>query len=457
MTPTSPAAAIDRPGDVVLRENVLTALPAEVVERAAAEEWASVGVAVDRRLGDASDGWRVRAERLVGVAEFGRDPGGIRLRIDPKIAADHFLLADWAFGRIRNIGAETRRVAHIDVSRRDPSACLVAWYLDSLEGFVVRWLRRNFQLRTETLVGRARGHIAVGEYVSRYLATARPHHVPCQFLEASRDTLQNRILRRALSESARLIPSLPIPESRRELTRTVLRIEPFLSGVTNQLIAPGDFKRVRLGRSQRHYEPMLSRSEAFLSGLFFTRHFGAHRQRAFLWDASLLFQEALRGILGSWDEVTLDDSRGRAALLDHNGKRHSSTKVDPDYVLRGERGVFVLDAKWKDVVVKRASTTAVASDEDHIVDTPTGVRIRVRRSDVYQAVSYGRYRRHAPCSTGLVYPLALGAGDNLPEPMRVTGFGEPVWILFIDVGDCAESRFSEFFAAVSAAWSSSGG
>jgi hypothetical protein len=100
---------------------------------------------------------------------------------------------------------------------------------------------------------------------------------------------------------------------------------------------------------------MLSKSEALLSGLLFTQHFGAHRQRAFLWDAGLLFHEALRGVHSSWSEATLDGALGRAALVDDAGKRRSSSKVDPDYVLRGTNGAFVLDANWKDVIVGRGS------------------------------------------------------------------------------------------------------
>jgi hypothetical protein len=71
-------------------------------------------------------------------------------------------------------------------------------------------------------------------------------------------------LRRALHEIAGLIPTLSVPAARRYLQAAVGRIEPYLSGVTNQAVAPGDFKRVRLGRSQRHYERILRKSEAGL-------------------------------------------------------------------------------------------------------------------------------------------------------------------------------------------------
>ncbi len=436
------------PTDVILRESVSSQWSAELVERAPARDWNSIGIAVQRHLGDAPGVWTLRADRYVGVAEVGSGDSHLRIQVDPKIDADLFLLADWAFGRTREIAADALS-AHIDVLRREPAACLLGWYLDSLESFVVRWLRRDFQTRQEVLIGRVRGHVLMPEYVRRHVAGGRPHHVPCQYLEASRDTLLNQILRRSLYEVARLVPGLRVPAARRHLLAMVGRIEPFLSGVTDQAIAAGDFKRVRLGRSQRHYVPILRKSEAILSGLFFSHQFGEHAQRAFLWDTSLLFQEALRGILGAWEGGTLDASRGRAALVDAAGARRYTSKVDPDYVLRSQYGTIVLDAKWKNVIVGSAPAPA-PGEEEGIADVPmgAGIRIRVSRSDIYQAVSYAQHERYAPCATGLVYPVALGDEDELPAPMRITGFGRPVWILFLDVGYRAQHRFAGFFDAV---------
>ncbi|MBW3537312.1 MAG: McrC family protein [Actinobacteria bacterium] len=434
-------------GTVILRESVPSEWSADVIERASGREWSALRISVLRQLGDPEGLWRLRADRYVGVAEFGSADTPLRVRIDPKIDADLFLLSDWAFGRTRDVLATEALTAHIDVLRREPAAVLLGWYLASLESFVVRWLRRDFQLRQEVLVGRVRGHILMTEYVRRHVAGGRPHHVPCEYLEATRDTLPNQILRRALHEVAGLIPTLSVPAARRHLQAAVGRVEPYLSGVRNHAVAPGDFKRVRLGRSQRHYEPILRKSEAILSGFFFSHHFGAHAQRAFLWDASLLFQEALRGVLGSWEGATLDSSRGRASLVDGNGHRRYSSKVDPDYVLRSSQGTLVLDAKWKNVIVGAAPPPT--EDEDSAeVTVGRGTRIRISRSDIYQAVSYAQHERYAPCETGLVYPIALGDGDALPRPMRVTGFGRPVWILFMDVGYGGQRRFGSFFESL---------
>lgn len=436
--------------EVALRESVPDSWNAEIVNRAAPAAWAAVGVTVQQQLGDPADCWRLRAGRYVGVAELGSPSAPVKVRIDPKIDADLFLLADWAYGHVRSAADIDALPAHIDVLRREPAACLLGWYLDALEAFVVRWIRRDLQLQRDVLVGRVRGRILMPEYVTRHVAAGSPHHVPCQFLEASLNTPANRILRRALHETARVIPTLAIPDARRYLHATVERIEPFLAAVTNQPVAPGDFKRVRLGPAQRHYEPILRKSQAVLAGLFFSQQFGEHAQRAFLWDAAILFQEALRGILKAWNGgPRLDPGHGSATLMDGDDRRLQSSKVDPDYVLRGDHGTFVLDAKWKNVVIARE---ILGSDDNGLEIPVAGTRIKISRSDVYQAVSYSRHDNYRPCETGLVFPVVLGVGEHLPGPLRVTGFGRPVWVLFVDVGTKAHAHFPAFFHSIDACW-----
>ena len=450
MTLTGVALPETAAKEVVLRESVPASWSAEIVHRAAPADWAAVGVTVQQQLGDPAGSWRLRAGRYVGVAELGSPSAPVKVRIDPKIDADLFLLADWAYGHVRSAADADALPAHIDVLRREPAACLLGWYLGALEAFVVRWLRRDFQLQRDVLVGRVRGHILMPEYVTRHVATGKPHHVPCQYLEASLNTLANRILRRALHETARVISTLAIPDARRYLHATVERIEPFLAAVTNQPVAPGDFRRVRLGRAQRHYEPILRKSQAVLAGLFFSQRFGEHAQRAFLWDAAILFQEALRGILRTWDGgPRLDAGHGSASLIDADDRHLQSSKVDPDYVLRCDRGTFVLDAKWKNVVVARE----LLGPEDTGLEIPVaGARIKISRSDVYQAVSYSHHDKYRPCETGLVFPVVLDVGEHLPAPLRVTGFGRPVWVLFVDVGTKAHAHFPAFFDSINVCW-----
>ena len=321
-----------------------------------------------------------RRQVRVGVAELGSPSTRLKLRVDPKIEADLFLLADWAYGRVRGVADVDSLPAHIDVLRREPAACLLGWYLDALEAFVIRWLRRDFQLRSDVLVGRVRGRILMPEYVTRHVAAGRPHHVPCQYLEASRDTLPNRILRRALHEIARVIPTVGCPRSPSATacdgwadrasfcpgvhqsagrSRRLLQAHPALPAAPNATTS-------RFSARAKRCSPGCASRSSLVST----------RSGRSCGTTSILFQEALRGIFSSWDGATLDTARGRATLIDADGQRRYSSKVDPDYVLRGPHGTFVLDAKWKNVLVAQE---LAASDDDAAAEIPVaGTRIKIR-------------------------------------------------------------------------------
>src|SRR5437870_2023861 len=70
------------------------------------ELWTTLGLSVQRRLGGAADKWEVSADRYVGVAQLRGATERAQLRIHPKIDADIFFLADYAFGAERDLLAD---------------------------------------------------------------------------------------------------------------------------------------------------------------------------------------------------------------------------------------------------------------------------------------------------------------------------------------------------------------
>jgi 5-methylcytosine-specific restriction enzyme subunit McrC len=160
------------------------------------------------------------------------DGSQVSLRVLPKLPdTDIFFLADYAFGKERDLLVESGLTAELEVLRPDPAACLLAWYLAELEAFVTRWLRRDYQRRTEVLNSKIRGRPLINRYVQRHVARAEPHRVPCEFFDLTRDNLPNRILRRTMHEVAYMSAFLPLPEARQALRRREDRIRPFLADV----------------------------------------------------------------------------------------------------------------------------------------------------------------------------------------------------------------------------------
>ena len=419
---------------------------ADVIARATPDEWKALGVTVERRIDDDPAEWRLRAGNIVGVAEIGPTDAPLRVRIRPKLRADLFALADWAFAETGTppTSLTSAQLANIE---RDPAACIIAWYLQALESFAVRWLRRSSQHRDEVLTGRVRGQILTTEYVGRYVSTAQAHRVPCRYVDMSRDTLVNRVLLRALRHVVTILPAIELPIAREQLRAAVNRIEPLLAGVTMQNITAGDFVRIRFAGPHRHYKPIITKSRAILQGMFATDELGANRQPAFVWSAPRLFQEALRGLLRAEGIGDIVAARPRLEIA-YGDTLMRGGLVDPDYVVVDGDRTLLLDAKWKDIGQGNSTTT----DEQMSLQVTPTLTIKVGRADIYQAVSYRNHESWTPATVGLVYPIALPEGSTLPTPRAIGGFGLPVWVFFLDVGMNARVHRRAFFEQVADAW-----
>jgi 5-methylcytosine-specific restriction enzyme subunit McrC len=423
-----------------LREHETAFAEEALIEQFQTDVWKTLGLGVSKSLGGPEGLWAVAADRYVGVARLKHQQGTTQLRIKPKVDADLFFLADYAFGAERDLLRDEQLRADLNVMAEDPAACLLAWYLAELESFVRRWLRRDYVLKRDTFNGRVRGRLLVSDYARRFVATGQPHRTPCQLFELTPDNLPNRILKAALRHVARLALQLPLREARTTLRRRVDRLLPTLGNVSDVKITPDDYRRLQLRGALRHYGRMIEKSRAMLEGLFVTEELGPRPEDAFLWDMSVLFEAALRGALGMWPDGQLTKRPASARILDPDGARVSSSAVKPDFVVNTVSGRLVLDAKYKEAFSTRGADDAEISIAD--------ARLRVRRSDIYQVVSYANHVRLKPSVTGLIYPVALQADESLPGTYWVGGFSNDVAILFFDVGAHARENLPLFYAAL---------
>jgi 5-methylcytosine-specific restriction enzyme subunit McrC len=428
---------------VALREHEVAFADADLVASFSNEAWEGLGLRVQRILGDPSDRWRVAADKFVGVARLESGGRALAVHLRPKLDADIFFLADYAYGAERDLLADRDLVAELDALRDDPAACLLAWYLAEVESFARRWLRRDYVLRREVFEGRVRGRLLLAEYVGRYLSQGRAATAPCQFFELTPNNLANQILRGGVRYVARVLPQLPLAHARDAIRRRVDRVLPLLAGIAEIRVRPDDFNRLRLRGAMRHYGPLIRKTRILMQSSYLEPTPGAHAQDAFLWDMSILFQEAVRGILSDIPGVTPLSIRASARIVDGDGVIRRRSKIDPDYVLEigGQR--VVLDAKYKDVLSGDAADIAPAGDND-VEMTIARTRIRIRRADVYQAVAYGAHEKLAPASAALVFPVVLRENEALPETFEIQGFGERVSLLFIDVGPYARASAATF-------------
>lgn len=400
--------------------------------------WPQVGLRVSQDRSKPGV-WSVRAESGVGVATLRATDGRtVPLRVVPKLPeTDIFALADYAFGKERDLLIDSRLAAELDVLRPEPAACLLAWYLAELENFVTRWLRRDYLRREQVFNGKIRGRPLINRYVRRHIARGEPHRVPCEYFELTTDNLPNRVLRRTLHEVAQLAAQVALPDAHRVLRTRVERIRPFFAGVQDQRILPGDFLRLNLRGALAHYRPIIEKSRAMLDRIYLSTGVGAHRQKAFMWDMNFLFEDAVRGMLETWSEVDVSSKRGRVVLDAPGGSTAGVTYTKPDYVLTTPAGTAVFDAKYK-----RTGVAGVSVDD--VTVQVSGHSIRVSTRDIYQVIAYGQHVKFRPSQLGLIYPVVLQAGEQLPEPYLIRGFAQPIHVFFVDIGRSAAANVAVF-------------
>lgn len=401
--------------------------------------WNELSITAVRHPKDA--GWRLRAEALSGIARYRSAGLDLTVVIEPKLTgADVLFLAEHAYGQR---GAVLRQLKSakvgIDNAYSDPIAALLIWYVDTLTEFATRWLRRSYRTKETVLTGQVRGRFLVPRYVTQSLPTARNADIPCVVTERTIDTANNRLLKAGLREVAKLSSVLPVPAAGKAVKRAVNAALPMFAGVTDTLIGPRELRATSIRGPERHYASLLQTTADLLGGRQLGAQAGTNQVSSFLWSMPALFQEALRGILEASEDYTVDKSvRPSASIYNGSARRLTSSKIDPDYVLRGAGGVMLFDAKYKE------SLKIVSSEDDTLTVGDSGPKIRVSRSDVYQMAAYRQQPLWHGAGTALVYPIVLPNGQALPEPYEVRGIGAAIRLQFLDVGPNARNNLASF-------------
>lgn len=401
--------------------------------------WTELAITATRLPKDVS--WRLKADALSGIARYRSKDIDLTVVIEPKLSgADVLFLAEHAYGQRGEVlrlpkGAKVG----IDNAYSDPIAALLIWYVDTVADFATRWLRRSYRTREILLSGHVRGRFLVSKYMTQSLATGRNVEVPCVVTERTIDTANNRILKAGLREVAKLSSALAIPAARKAVKTAVNAALPMFAGVSDTTIGPSELRATSTRGPERHYASILQTTSDLLGGRQLGAQTGTHQVSSFLWAMPALFQEALRGILAASEDFTVDKSkRPSAAIYDGSAKRLTSSKIDPDYVLRGTNGVMLFDAKYKE------SLRIPSSEDDSLIIGNDGPKIRVSRGDIYQMAAYRQQPLWLGAETALVYPVVLRKGQALPEPYEVRGIGAAIRLHFMDIGPNARENLASF-------------
>lgn len=420
-------------------------MPESVVHASPAAFWKSADCELTK---SAADGiWTLKAGNNVGVTRTRTTVGEITLQIRPKLdTADVFFMADYAYEQRHK---PLKLLDHDDVGfeavLRDPTACLLVWHARAIRTFASRWLRRDYQSNVRVLDAKVKGRILVSQYVSRHLAVGDAARIPCRIQERTQDTPNNRVLKAGLRYIASVSHGLPVPAARRAVLRQVNAALPLFANVSDIRVSASDIRTTSTRGPQRHYSAVLGATLSLLQNRLMGDELSAEQAiSAFMWRMPVLFQESIRGLMDSAPGILLANGKpGAARIFDAEGKLRRSSKVDPDLMLRvGAGRTLLIDTKYKDALPSDTET----NDEEEVTTVGGKHRIKVSRSDIYQVVAYRQHEKWPDSAAALLYPVVLAAEESLPAPMKVTGFGAPVTLLFIDIGRNAAANLPEFFA-----------
>lgn len=404
--------------------------------------WNALGITVSKQPSDA--GWKVKADALSGIARAKTRELDLTVRIEPKLAgADLVFLADYAYGQRGNAlrRPDAARVG-VDSHYNDPIATLLIWYVKSVSDFATRWLRRSYRSRRVTLDSRVRGRVLIGSYVTRSLTSGRANEIPCVVTERTIDTPNNQMLKAGLRRVASLARTLPVAAARFAVRRAVAGALPRFAEVSDVEIGPGQIRATTTKGPERHYESILGTTRDLLEGRFLGQTLGQAQVESFLWSMPHLFQEAVRGILQLNDSFTMDSSRRPSArYFDAAGLSLMASRIDPDFILTDRVGVTVLDAKYKNAL-------ELGSTDTDLVESTTGPRLRVSRSDLYQLAAYRQHSGWKDAPVALIYPVTVQPNSELPSPYVVQGLGAPIWLTFIDIGPRAREHVDAFLRSI---------
>lgn len=401
--------------------------------------WREISVTATRRPNE--DHWRIKADSLSGIARYRSSDVDLTVVIEPKLkGADVLFLAEYAYGQRGEVLHRPKSAkVGIDNTYSDPIAALLIWYVQAVSDFATRWLRRSYRTREVVLSAQVRGRFLVSKYVAHSLATSRNTEVPCVITERTIDTANNRVLKAGLREVAKLSSALAVPAASRAVKAAVNAALPMFAEVSDRTIGPRELRATSSRGSERHYASILQTTADLLGGRHLGAHTGSNQVTSFMWAMPALFQEALRGVLEASEVLILDKSkRPSASIYDASATRLTTSKIDPDYVLRTASEVMLFDAKYKESIV------SPTSDSESLNIGNTETKIRISRADIYQMAAYRQQPLWIGARTALVYPIVLMPGQALPQPYEVRGIGDVIYLHFMDVGPNARGNVAVF-------------
>lgn len=251
----------------------------------------------------------------------------------------------------------------------------VRQFLGNLSVLVRGGLARRY-ITVEENLPYLRGRIQFPQQIRNNVANRARFFVAHDKLSVNRPA--NRLIHSALAKLTTQVQNGENRQLLRELTAA-------FADVPQAVNLHGDWREHRVDRSMRHYSPVMQWVGLFLFNRGLTTFAGRHVNLSLLFPMEEVFEDFVTHSFRRYQRHYAVTPQGpRKYLTDINGSH--AFQMKPDISLRrGNRVLFILDAKWKRI-------NGFSSNPKHGID----------QADMYQLYAYGN--RYGCRTVALVYP-----------------------------------------------------
>ena len=356
-----------------------------------------------------------RAIQVAGHVGVLCSPSGFQLEVLPKIGKNtdanraRAQLIDMlrCLNGFRHIKTDSARLATAPMPLLE---VFIGEFLQAVQAAVKRGLRSDYVTRQDNLFA-LRGKLLVSQNLRNNLF--RPDRFYTEHDEFSPNRPENRLLHAALRGALSMARS---PDNQR-LARELCFV---FADVPESMSVALDFQRVRLDRGMGYYEAALDWAKLILKGLTPLTGTGDAEAPSLLFPMAKVFEAYIAKYLSEQLESSyqLKEQARSKHLVEHDESLWFQLKPDLLVLDKDNKGVLVLDTKWK------------LLDASAVKD-----RYKLSQSDFYQLYAYGHHYLDSNRDLDgnrdlvLIYPKT----DSFNRPLPVFGFPQAprlrLWVL----------------------------
>ena len=339
----------------------------------------------------------LKASQFVGTARFVHEGQHVLVEVRPKFRnADVMRMVDRSQNSLREHGEEGPLYGGDNIT-----LVFLSYFARKMTNFLKKAPDRRYTFEQLNEPGKIKGRPLLGAYVRQSLPRARPHVMPCVYLNYHLDVFDNQVLAAAVNIALRLVRER-VGNASNPLSHQLSSCARQLRGVAIHRISSQDVKRLVYNRTSARYQPIHALCAMILDHRSVALQTGERVPFfSFSIDMSSLFQSYVAAVFAQ--------AFGYAFTSESRSLTFGFSQLDKDIILDGllkvNQQVIVIECKYK----------------NSFGDTSFGLKIL--NEDVFQALAYAGYQQIKAEKAILIYPIDDEAKPAVLQGKSLSDFG----------------------------------